>query len=312
MHQGGKGRGDRLRKIAEATLEAISTGRYVLDGQGYDLSAKTTAAKQNVLYFPPNSSVLSAWKTAPPVLSVSSTAPVRPDIAFHEISTLDAAKLLSLSVRDPNAPSSARRIGVLNFASAKNPGGGFLKGAQAQEESIARSSNLYPTLMTEAGKQFYQTHKTNHDKLCFYTHAMIFSPGITVFRDDAGGWTTPLDIDIVTSAAVNAGVVRNLLKAEPNSDVEKRIEDVMRERMARVLYLFELQGVRDLVLGSFGTGVFRNNVATVASIWADLLAVDGARFRHSFDKVIFAILGEQTFKESSQSFEARQSQGAAL
>jgi len=30
-----------------------------------------------------------------------------------------------------------------NFASAKNPGGGFLGGSEAQEESLARSSGLY-------------------------------------------------------------------------------------------------------------------------------------------------------------------------
>jgi len=35
----------------------------------------------------------------------------------------------------------------LNFASAKNAGGGFLGGSQAQEESLARSSALYATLM---------------------------------------------------------------------------------------------------------------------------------------------------------------------
>ncbi|KAF9012724.1 hypothetical protein BDQ17DRAFT_1498306 [Cyathus striatus] len=34
------------------------------------------------------------------------------------------------------------------------------------------------------------------------------------------------------------------------------IDDTMKERMARVLYLFEKQGIRNVVLGSFGTGCF--------------------------------------------------------
>src|SRR5687768_15049676 len=38
-------------------------------------------------------------------------------------------------------------LACLNFASAKNPGGGFLGGAEAQEESLARSSGLYPCLL---------------------------------------------------------------------------------------------------------------------------------------------------------------------
>jgi uncharacterized protein (TIGR02452 family) len=40
----------------------------------------------------------------------------------------------------------AERIGALNFASAKNPGGGFLNGSEAREESLARSSALYASL----------------------------------------------------------------------------------------------------------------------------------------------------------------------
>lgn len=71
----------------------------------------------------------------------------------------------------------------------------------------------------------------------------------------------------------------------------------MKERMARLLFLFESQGVRDVVLGSFGTGVFRNKVSMVAGIWAELLLEDGARYKHSFERVVFAVLGRETFDE---------------
>ena len=53
--------------------------------------------------------------------------------------TLEAAKRLSEKY-------SGKRIAVLNFASATNPGGGVARGSSAQEESFCRCSTLYPCL----------------------------------------------------------------------------------------------------------------------------------------------------------------------
>lgn len=280
------------KAIAEATLAAIEAGSYTSNGTIYDLSQKTKEAESGTRFYGAADSTLSSWRTASP----TSSSP-RTEISFLEISTLEGARHLSSQAPDA-------KVGILNFASAKNPGGGFLSGSQAQEESIARASDLYPTLMTPAAQQFYKLHRAAPMD-GFYSHSMIYSPGVTLFRDDNGSWAEPLLIDVVTSPAVNAGLVRrNLQDQFGPEETEGKIAEAMRERMARILYLFEKEGVKNIVLGSFGTGVFKNKVDMVARSWAEHLQSPDARFHKSFDRVVFAILGHETFEVFKRSYDA--------
>jgi len=295
---GGNDKRNHLRKVAEETLAAIKRGSYILPTSniGYDLRANIEYQKSGTQYYDADS-LLSTWLRPPAVTS----AGTQTDTWVLEESTISGARLLSEIL---SSKSSHEKIGILNFASAKNPGGGFINGAQAQEESLARSSTLYPSLMTNTAQRFYSSHKRD-PKHGYYSHAMIYAPNVIFFRDDDGGWTKPLTADVLVSAAVNAGEVRRAGKGP-----EGRIEAVMKERMGRLLFLFVQHGVRNLVLGSFGTGVFRNNVETIARIWADLLVVDGARFKGSFDRVVFAILGKQTFDTFEETFKQQRARRA--
>jgi uncharacterized protein (TIGR02452 family) len=82
-----------------------------------------------------------------------------------------------------------RRVGVLNFASAYQPGGDFQSGAPAQEESLARASGLYASLST--CPEFYAAHQ--RECSLSYSDRMIHSPACPVFRTDDGAWLeTPL------------------------------------------------------------------------------------------------------------------------
>ncbi|KAJ7125188.1 hypothetical protein C8R44DRAFT_734476 [Mycena epipterygia] len=291
-----------LVKIAEETLAAVENGTYTdSDGHTHTVDNLTSASTQ---YYPPDSP-LSGWAAAPP--PAQAVAPPT-SLVLCKNSTIEGVQYCT---------PLARKIGVLNFASATRPGGGFKSGARAQEESIARSSNLYSSLMTPEGQRFYAVHKTG-TKSKYYSHAMIYSRDVQLFRSDAGEWVRPTRVDVLTSAAVNAGEVRRRgagtakdgIKAyfKPAApalaagaeDVETAIEDAMRERMGRVLFLFENEGAQDLVLGSFGTGVFQNKVPMVAKLWVELLAAPNARFKDSFQRVVFAIIDQKTcaiFKE---------------
>jgi uncharacterized protein (TIGR02452 family) len=171
-------------------------------------------------------------------------------------------------------------VAALNFASAKNPGGGFQSGAQAQEESLARSSALYASQLVALA--FYETHRASRSLL--YSDAMIASPGCPVFRDDDGTLLdAPYRAHFITAAAPNAGAI-----AQQRHDELPLIESTLRRRAELVLALAASQGWRRLVLGAWGCGVFRNDPRMVAEIFNTLLRGDvwSGRFEH----VVFSVL----------------------
>ena len=183
---------------------------------------------------------------------------------------------------------------ALNFASARNPGGGFLGGSQAQEESLARASGLYACINPLQG--MYEANR--RCPTCLYTDHMTYSPAVPVFRDDEDRLLDrPYPVSFVTAPAVNAGVVR---AREPGNAV--RIEEVMLGRMEKVLALAVVHGHEVLVLGAWGCGVFANDPGQVAGWFARLLADDGP-YRTAFRRVGFAVLDRSPARGTIGPFE---------
>src|SRR6185312_12808515 len=91
---------------------------------------------------------------------------------------------------------------ALNFASAKNPGGGFLGGAKAQEEDLCRCSALYTCQLTQSA--YYEVNRATSSML--YTDNIIYSPDVPFFRDDRLQLLDePFTVSIITAPAPNAG-----------------------------------------------------------------------------------------------------------
>lgn len=188
------------------------------------------------------------------------------------------------------------KIGVLNFASAKNPGGGFLRGAQAQEESLARSSGLYKSLLK--CPEFYDYHRANRSLL--YSDRMIYSPGCPVFKKDDGTLlSTSYIVDFITSPAPNAGEIE---KQQPED--KDKITEVVYVRGAKLLSLAAYHQCDALVLGAWGCGVFRNDPAIVAQMFADLLLANG-QFSGRFKSILFSVLDTRGERKIYREFSNR-------
>ncbi len=176
----------------------------------------------------------------------------------------------------------ASEVLVLNFASAKHPGGGFLSGAEAQEESLALASGLYACL-TPFMEEMYQFHRQQRSP--FYSDRMIYSPKVPLFRDDQHLLLLqPYFPSILTAPAVNAMALH---RSAPEQLIS--VCPVMRRRVGYVLAVARHLGYRYLVLGAWGCGVFGQDPDEMADHFYHHL-YDNPAFRGAFDRVRFSIL----------------------
>ncbi|MFD8020372.1 TIGR02452 family protein [Streptomyces lavendulae] len=251
----------RLREIARENALILAAGGYrTRSGRRISLAADLAEAKAGTRIYGPN-------QVIPDGESISGTAATVFEVT-GESSTVAARRLAG---RGP--------VAVLNFASARNPGGGYVRGAKAQEEALCRASALYETLLE--APEYYEVHREG--KSTFYTDRVIHSPGVPVFRDDRGELLeVPFRAGFLTSPAPNAGTIR---RQEPERAHE--IPGALARRAERVLEVAALHGYGRLVLGAWGCGVFRNDPAQVAEAFRGLLT---GRFAGVFEEVVFGIL----------------------
>ncbi|WP_406457810.1 TIGR02452 family protein [Streptomyces sp. NBC_00876] len=266
----------RLRGIARETESIVEAGGYrTVQGREVSIERALTAALSGTrLYGPGPVPVAALDRDRTPRIEVTGESSLRA-----------AARLTG---------EGTGKVAVLSYASARNPGGGYLNGAQAQEEALCRGSALYATLLR--APEYYAHHRA--ERSAFYTDRVIHSPGVPVFRDDRGRLLdTPYTAGFLTSPAPNAGVIRD---RTPES--AHRIRPALAARAERVLEVAAVRGYRRLVLGAWGCGVFRNDPGEVAGVFRALLTGDG-RFAGHFEQIVFGILSRDDDSPTRAAFD---------
>ncbi|KAJ7031657.1 hypothetical protein C8F04DRAFT_1110204 [Mycena alexandri] len=212
-------------------------------------------------------------------------APVPPKISVVEGDTLEVAY--------PMCIDGGSSVAVLSMASELRPGGGFLSGANSQEESLCMRTTLYASLQ----EGFYRLPELG----CVYTEDVCVFRGTygntsrtaipsTNVNPTAEWWF----VDVISCAAVRGPDVD---EHENYTDAAQR--DLMREKVKCIFCAAVGQGCRRLVLGAFGCGAFGNPPTEVAQLFRRvLLGRDGSgvgnkggEFVGCFDEVTFAIKG---------------------
>lgn len=269
------------KELAQQTVEIVERGFYQsATGRVIDIAASVRECLEGTRFF----AAEELERLRQEVLGQPHETFATSLEVVNETTLAGIARVLA----DGNGP-----VAALNFASAKNPGGGFLNGSQAQEESLARSSALHSSLLR--AWEFYERHRASPSLL--YSDAMIWSPYCPIFRDDEGALLDePQLVSFITSPAPNAGAI-----AENRPKELAQIPEVFRRRSEYVLALAASKGYRRLVLGAWGCGVFRNDPAVVAAAFVGHLR-EGA-WSSRFERVIFSVLDSSPSSQTLTAFQ---------
>ena len=172
---------------------------------------------------------------------------------------------------------------VMNFANAYIPGGGFLTGAIAQEEALCRASTLYQSITNKRAEEMYAYNVEHRCREA--SDYMLYSPCVSVFRSPNGQLLeNPFTVSVVTVPAPNRSMDTEL-------GPDKQVKEIMMRRIRIMLRTAMKHGNKDLVLGAWGCGVFRNDPKDVADSFRKILVDEG--YGKYFNRVSFAIYGDK-------------------
>lgn len=185
---------------------------------------------------------------------------------------------------------AGKRVCILNFASYKNPGGMFINGSSAQEESLCHESFLYNVLKEfdtdcrcyyfDTDRRCYYAENRSHLNKGMYEDRALYTPNVRFFHEGLNNCERLADV--LTCAAPNYSVALKYgnFTAEDNYRALSR-------RIHFVKQILAIQKPDVAILGAWGCGVFRQNPTDVAELWYQ----DGV----PVDRTIHAIPDRPTF-----------------
>ncbi|KAL9576854.1 MAG: hypothetical protein Q9212_006764 [Teloschistes hypoglaucus] len=231
-----------------------------------------------------------------PALASSCPRLTKTAIRVVNMDTLDAALDLGSLTVSAIIGSAAPPVLVLNMANAKWAGGGWLKGAIAQEEALCYRSSLSFSLK----HRFYPMSD----------RAAIYSPTVVVIRKSLSSGHSMLDlskpeelplVSVVSMAALRDPPVQRRLGDGEEIYSNNNDRELMRSKIRMILRVAAAKGHRKLVLGALGCGAFGNPRDEVLRLWKEVFAepeFSGGWWEH----VVFAVMDSGAGKDSNSNY----------
>ncbi len=178
---------------------------------------------------------------------------------------------------------------VLNMASRRNPDGGVVTGAGAQEETLFRRTNLFRSLYQFAPyAEQYGIRRSQHQYPLDRNFGGIYSPGVIYFRESEQKGYALLEKPVSLSFISVAGMNRPDLTAD--GMIADHHVGPIKNKIRTIFRMGLIHGHDSLVLGALGCGAFRNPPRHVAHLFHEVL--DEAEFKDKYRLIVFAILDD--------------------
>jgi len=264
-----------LKGKAKEVLKILEEGGFYSEGEWVNIRNQIDFAVKNSKTYTPNQYDFLTSQT-------NSTNKSPKIEVTDETTQIAASRLVKEGCED---------LVLLNYASAKNAGGGFINGAKAQEEDLARCSALYSCLMSQT--IYYDANRKQNSML--YTDHVIYSPKVPWFRVRSRD-----DPKHVFLASVITAPAPNANQAIRHGDTTEDIELALRHRCGQVLGVAKDNGHNNVLLGAWGCGVFGNDPALVANAFRTWLV--NPVFSSVFDRVVFSVFDKNKTKGTYNAF----------
>lgn len=239
------------------------------------------------------------WIKSDPVLSASVLAAKKNTTVFYEddYPAFNSSKLRDeiITVSTDRSYQAAMRlhkeipnakIAVMNFANAFHAGGGVTKGSSAQEESLCRTSTLYPLLYRRTLRDtFYQHHHDLNTPKA--SDSLIYTEGVVICKTDEDLPIRMLEkdwvkVDVLTIAAPDLRNRSGKYAPLVGDGTNMQDAELFGYHVKRAIHMLTCAAAKNadvLVLGAFGCGAFRNNPEIVARAYKTALQVFPKVFR---------------------------------
>jgi uncharacterized protein (TIGR02452 family) len=257
------------KAVFSETVSIVNAGSYAINGRLIDIYSVEVLNH-------------STFFDAPPKLG-----PRRPEkITSFTVIEADCLETAQLLLDMGEYPC------VLNMASGRNPGGGVLNGAGAQEENIFRRTNLFKAMYQFADYAAeYGLKRSPYQYPLNRNTGGIYSDEITVFRaSEHNGYAlleNPYRCAFVSVPAISRP---ELEKHDGQLFLAGHLVEPAKEKIRTILRIAGKFTHASLVLSAFGCGAFGNPPHHMAQLFQEVF--DEAEFKNRFKIVVFSIIDD--------------------